>query len=43
MQTLIYGAYILVWPVITLAVLIVLCAAVRKDVRAAKKEKRELV
>lgn len=43
MQTLIYGAYILIWPVITLAVLVLLCAAVRKDMRIAKKEERELV
>lgn len=43
MQTLIYGAYILIWPAITLAVLLLICAAVRKDIRAAKREKRELV
>ncbi|WP_227368757.1 putative transporter small subunit [Halomonas sp. M20] len=43
MQTLIYGTYILIWPTITLAVLLLICSAVRKDIRAAKREKRDLV
>lgn len=36
-------AYILVWPALTLWVLVVLCRAVLKDVRQAKKERRKLV
>lgn len=37
------SAYILVWPALTLWILVVLCRAVLKDVRQAKKEQRELV
>ena len=43
MNELTLSAYILVWPALTLWVLVVLCRAVLKDVRQAKKEQRELV
>ncbi|MBU3824552.1 MAG: putative transporter small subunit [Candidatus Oceanisphaera merdipullorum] len=37
------GAYILVWPVLTLWVLVALCRGVLKDLRQAKQENRDLV
>lgn len=37
------SAYILVWPALTLWVLVVLCRAVLKDLRQAQKEQRKLV
>ncbi|MGB1950842.1 MAG: putative transporter small subunit [Marinobacter sp.] len=40
---LVYGAYILVWPAITLVVLGVICWAVAKDVRKAKKSDEDLI
>ncbi|WP_217645434.1 putative transporter small subunit [Oceanisphaera psychrotolerans] len=43
MNDLILGAYILIWPALTLWILVVICKAVLKDVREAKKENRELV
>lgn len=43
MQTFIFAAYILVWPVVTLGVLAVICRATLRDMRAAKRENRELV
>ncbi|WP_243454020.1 putative transporter small subunit [Oceanisphaera pacifica] len=43
MSEFILGSYILVWPALTLLVLWVICRAVWKDIKAAKKEKRGLV
>ncbi|MDV2857614.1 MULTISPECIES: putative transporter small subunit [Oceanimonas] len=43
MSELIMGAYILIWPALTLLVLIMICRGVWKDIVAAKKENRELV
>ncbi|SFU65403.1 putative transporter small subunit [Halomonas korlensis] len=43
MQTLIYGAYVLVWPALTLGVLALICRAVWRDMRAANKDDRDLV
>lgn len=43
MSTLILTAYILVWPVISLAVLALIVTATVQDVKAAKRENRELV
>lgn len=37
------SAYILVWPALSLWILVMLCRAVLKDLRLAKKEKRGLV
>lgn len=43
MQTLLYGIYVLVWPALTLGVLVLICRAVLRDMQAAKKDKRDLV
>ncbi|MBY6033201.1 putative transporter small subunit [Marinobacter daepoensis] len=40
---LVYGAYILVWPALTLGVLAVICGAVVRDVRRARKSGEDLV
>lgn len=40
---LVYGAYILIWPAITLVVLGVICWAVVRDVRKARKSKEDLI
>jgi len=40
---LVYGAYILVWPALTLGVLTVICTAVVRDVRKARKSDEDLV
>ena len=37
------GLYILIWPALTLGILWVICRAVWQDIKAAKKENRELV
>jgi len=42
-MTMLFGLYVLVWPALTLAVLVVICAAVLRDHRMAKKENREMV
>ncbi|WMC09337.1 putative transporter small subunit [Oceanimonas pelagia] len=43
MNELTLGAYILIWPALTLWVLIMICRGVWKDIVAARKENRELV
>ena len=43
MSELILGAYVLIWPALTLVILWVICRAVWKDIKTAKKEKRGLV
>ncbi|MER7079666.1 hypothetical protein SAMN05421805_11491 [Saccharopolyspora antimicrobica] len=43
MSNLLLAAYILVWPALTAIVLIVLCVAVAKDHRQAKKNNRSVV
>lgn len=42
-ETILYAGYILMWPTLTLGVLIYICGAVAWDVRKAKKEGRDLV
>ncbi|MGO2415378.1 MULTISPECIES: putative transporter small subunit [Cobetia] len=42
-MTLLFAVYVLVWPVLTLAVLVVICRAVARDRRSAREEERELV
>lgn len=37
MSEFIYGAYILIWPALTLGVLAIICGAVIRDARAARK------
>ncbi len=39
----VYGAYILIWPALTLGVLTVICGAVLKDVRKARKSDEDLI
>lgn len=43
LQSILYGAYILVWPALTLGVLVYICRAVWRDIRQAKKENRDMV
>lgn len=43
MQTFILALYVLIWPLVSLAVLVVIGTATWKDIRAARREKRELV
>lgn len=40
---LVYTAYILIWPVLTLGVLTVICGAVMRDVRKARKLNEDLI
>ncbi|WP_323751781.1 putative transporter small subunit [Marinobacter sp.] len=40
---LVYGAYILVWPALTLGVLAVICGAVVRDARACRKSDEDLI
>ncbi|MDT8879507.1 putative transporter small subunit [Halomonas saccharevitans] len=42
-MTLLYGFYVLIWPALTLGVLVLICRAVLRDRRDAKREHRELV
>lgn len=42
-MTLLYGFYVLVWPALTLGVLLLICRAVVRDRREAKRDHRELV
>ncbi|MFG6157634.1 putative transporter small subunit [Halomonas sp. 1390] len=42
-MTLLYGFYVLVWPALTLGVLVLICRAVLRDRRDARREHRELV
>ncbi|MGE6440898.1 putative transporter small subunit [Psychrobacter sp. NPDC078409] len=39
----IYGLYILIWPAITLGVLVLICTATYRDVRSAKRDNRDIV
>ncbi|WP_219899624.1 putative transporter small subunit [Zobellella taiwanensis] len=43
MNELLLGAYILIWPALTLWVLVRICKGVWNDVAVAKQENRELV
>ena len=43
MQTFILTLYVLVWPLVSLAVFAVIGLATLKDIRVARREKRELV
>jgi|TARA_R100001143_G_scaffold61715_1_gene63185 hypothetical protein len=43
METWIFAAYVLVWPVLSLGVLVVLSVSVARDLRAAKREKRDFI
>lgn len=43
MQTFIYGAYILVWPLITLTMLVLICRATLRDWREAKRTDSDML
>ncbi|WP_235906789.1 putative transporter small subunit [Pseudomonas saliphila] len=43
MQSLLLGSYILIWPLVSLAVLAVILIATLKDIRKARQEHRGLV
>ena len=38
-----YGLYILIWPAITLAVLILICTATYRDAKKAKEANKRIV
>lgn len=42
-MTALMGFYVLIWPALTLGVLIVICRAVLRDRRQARKEHRDMV
>lgn len=42
-NTLIYGLYILIWPVITLAVLILICTATYRDLKKSRRNNKDIV
>ena len=39
----VYGFYILIWPVLTLAVLILICTATYQDVKRARRQNKDIV
>ncbi len=43
MQTLIYGSYILIWPILTLVMLGLIVSAVLRDTREARRNGDHLV
>ncbi|WP_217901931.1 putative transporter small subunit [Vreelandella boliviensis] len=43
MQTFILALYVLVWPLISLVIFAVIGIATVKDIRVARRDKRELV
>jgi hypothetical protein len=42
-MTTLFTLYVLIWPALTLGVLVLICRAVLRDRREAQKEQRELV
>lgn len=42
-NTFIYGLYILIWPAITLAVLVLICTATYRDIKRAKRNNKDIV
>lgn len=42
-MTTLFAFYVLIWPALTLGVLVLICRAVWRDSRRARKEKRALV
>ncbi|GKW48829.1 putative transporter small subunit [Halomonas sp. NCCP-2165] len=42
-MTTLFGFYVLIWPALTLGVLVLICRAVLRDRREARREQRELV
>ena len=42
-STFAYGLYILIWPAITLAVLVLICSATYRDIKRAKNNDERIV
>ncbi|GAB2727677.1 putative transporter small subunit [Halomonas garicola] len=42
-MTALMGFYVLIWPALTLGVLVLICRAVLRDRRQAQKERRDMV
>ncbi|ERL50447.1 putative transporter small subunit [Halomonas huangheensis] len=42
-MTAIFAAYVLIWPALTLGVLVLICRAVWRDRREARRERKSLV
>ena len=42
-STLIYGLYILVWPAITLGVLVLICTATYRDIKQAQRNNKDII
>lgn len=42
-MTTLFACYVLVWPALTLGVLVMICRAVLRDRRDARRDRRELV
>ena len=42
-STFIYGLYILVWPVITLGVLVLICTATYRDIKKAQRNNKDII
>ncbi|WP_367107068.1 putative transporter small subunit [uncultured Psychrobacter sp.] len=42
-NTLLYGFYILIWPAITLGVLVLICTATYRDIKKAKRNNKDIV
>lgn len=40
---LIYGFYILIWPVITLGVLVLICVATYRDIKKAQRNNKDII
>lgn len=38
-----YGLYILIWPAITLGVLVLICTATYRDIKAARHDNKDIV
>ncbi|CAM3707974.1 MULTISPECIES: putative transporter small subunit [Halomonadaceae] len=43
MQTLVLALYVLIWPLISLAIFAIIGIATVNDIRVARRDKRELV
>lgn len=39
----IYGLYILIWPAITLGVLILICTATYHDIKKAQRDNKDII
>ncbi|MGP4713253.1 putative transporter small subunit [Psychrobacter sp. DM8] len=42
-STFIYGLYILIWPAITLGVLVLICTATYRDIKKAQRNNKDII